>query len=218
MMDSIPALTPSYQINGSGVGAVAFGNDDKLFVRFYARPMIDHAASIAAGYPIKKDVDHTIIRQPGEKDEYNQPTIREDQMRFPRQWALYKEGKDQEVIGAPISILFPDSPSVVENLRFLKIQTIEQLANLNDTQIQNIGMGGRMFYEKAKAFLAAAEKGKGFHELEEKNKLMADQMEAMKAQIEAMSKRFTEKGEVIPAAPVQKRKYTKRQVAEKVGE
>ncbi len=59
-------------------------------------------------------------------------------------------------VGTPLSVLFPRSPEIGKNLQFDKIETIEQLAGLTDTQIQNIGIGGRQFTDRAKAFLASS--------------------------------------------------------------
>lgn len=152
-------------INEAGFGAV--GDDSKVWAEFRMHPVVDAVASKEAGRMIKKDVPYIKIIQPGESrlSVYDQPATDEDVARFPRQWQAFKAGQDQGVQGSPLSLLFPDNPAVVDNLKTIGIRTIEQLGECNDTAIQNIGMGGRQWVEKAKAYLAAADKGKDFHNL-----------------------------------------------------
>jgi hypothetical protein len=117
------------------------------------------------GRPIFVQVDYVRIRQPGERDEILRPAHRGDQQRFARRWQAYQEGRQELPAGTPLAILFPNNPEIVENLKYDKIFVVETLAGLNDTQIGNIGLGGRQFVDKAKAFLAAASNGKGLQEL-----------------------------------------------------
>ena len=117
------------------------------------------------GRPIFVQVDYVRIRQPGERDEILRPAHRGDQQRFARRWQAYQEGRQELPAGTPLAILFPNNPEIVENLKYDKIFVVETLAGLNDTQIGNIGLGGRQFVDKAKAFLAAASNGKGLQDL-----------------------------------------------------
>jgi len=188
-------------INEAGFGAV--GDDSKVFAEFRMHPVVDAVASKEAGRTIKRDVPYVKIVQPGESrlSVYDQPARDEDVARFPRQWAAFKAGQDQGVHGSPLSLLFPDSPAIVENLKTISIRTIEQLASLNDTQIQNVGMGGRQWVEKAKTYLAQAENGKEFHavttrleklELEARGK--DDRIAALEAALAEASVEKTKRG------------------------
>lgn len=143
------------------------GDDSKAWATFRMHPVVDAMASKEAGRPIKKDVLYIKIIQPGENNTqvYDQPATNEDLARFPRQFAAFQQHKAQEVIGSPLSLLFPDSPAICENLAHVGFRTVEQLAAANDTALQNIGMGARKWQEQAKAYLEQAEKGKDFHGL-----------------------------------------------------
>lgn len=171
-------------------GFGAQGDDNKVLAEFRMHPVIDAIASKDAGRPIKKDVPHVKIIQPGESrlSVYDQPATNEDVARFPRQWAQFQAGQKQDVTGSRLDLLFPESPAIVENLRGVGIFTIEQLAGLPDTGLQNVGMGARQWQEKAKAYLASADKGKDFHglssrldSLELKNKELSDRNAALEA-------------------------------------
>lgn len=146
------------------------GDDNKVWAEFRMHPVIDAVASKAAGRTIKVDQPYVKIIQPGESRLaiYDQPATDADAARFPRQWAAFQAGQKQDVHGSRLDLLFPESPAIVENLRSVSIFTIEQLASLPDSGLQNIGMGARTWQEKAKTYLAQAEKGKDFHGLSDK--------------------------------------------------
>lgn len=143
------------------------GADEKVFAEFYSRATIDQAKSKEAGYPVFVDVVHIKILQPGDArlSEYNQPARPQDIERFPRQWAAFQRQEKQDMEGAPLSLLFPTNPAIVENLKRFGVFVVEQLATLNDTALQEIGLGARTFKQKAQEYLAQADKGKSYHNL-----------------------------------------------------
>lgn len=156
------------EVHNRGFGQVTFGSDEKLIVWFYDKPLQNGAKSKEANRPIFDNVAHVHIQQPGERDCFEQPASAEHRMRFPRQWAAYEAKQKAVMDGTPLSVLFPTNAALVENFRHINILTVEHLAGLNDTAIQNIGLGGREFVEKAKHFLSAHESSKGFNELSAK--------------------------------------------------
>lgn len=185
-MNDIPHMQQSFNPNG---GPVQFGNDEKLIVWFHDKSVVDPIQSREAQRPIHVKQIYVHIQQAGERDYVDKPADREHQMRFPRQWAAYQQGTADIPPGTPLSILFPNNPEIIENLKYLKIQVVEQLAEINDTQIQNIGLGGREWHEAAKKYLAASEKGKGFSELEAKLNMALSAIEGL-----------TEKNKALEAA------------------
>lgn len=194
------------QMQRNGFAMASFGTDDKLWVQFHTKPVLDGTKSRAEGRPIYNDVTFVRIQQPAEKDCYDQPATQADIARFPRQWQAYQQGKQDTPQGTILAVLFPDQPSIVEMLAYLKVKTVEQLAALNDTQLQNVGMGALSWQRKAQAFLDAASKGRGIHALEADNQKLRDQLAEMGAKVEAMAKRFDAAGEMIPApAPARKK-------------
>jgi hypothetical protein len=159
----IPALPTHFDPNKGGM--VEFGDDSKLFVTFRAVSVVNPVRSQEAGRPIHEMVDYVRIQQPGERDCTDRPATQMDVQRFRRQWQMYQDGRSQIPDGTLLSVLFPNNPEIVDNLKYFKISTVEQLAELNDTQIQNVGIGGRAFHDAAKKYLAAADKGKDYHAL-----------------------------------------------------
>ncbi len=167
-------------------GLVEFGSDARLFVEFTSRSVLDEKASKDVGRPVHTQVDYVRIRQPAERDEILRPAHDGDRRRFARHWQAYQEGREATPAGTPLAILFPNNPEVVENLKYDKIFVVEQLAALTDTQIQNIGMGARAWSQNAKAFLDAANGGKGLQDLFAEVDQLSASMKAKDKRIEAL--------------------------------
>lgn len=148
-------------------GFATQGDDGKMWCEFRNVSTIDGIASREKGYPVYHDIAHCRLIQPGESrlSVYDQPAREQDKQRFPRQWDNFLKGKAQDAVGAPISLLFADSPAMVDNMKRIGVHTIEQLAGASDSAIQEMGLGGRQFQERAKQYLATADKGKDYHTL-----------------------------------------------------
>ncbi len=184
-------------------GLASQGDDSKVFAQFYTRSVVDGQASKEAGRQINKDMTYIKIIQPGESrlGTYDQPATETDTMRFPRQWQSYKTGQEQTAEGSPMSLLFPANPAIVDNLRNIGFHTVEQLANANDSALQNIGLGGREFQQKAKQYLAAADKGKDFHSLAAKVETLVNQAEADRQKIAALEAELARREEPVRRGP-----------------
>lgn len=193
----IPALPQTFDsVQG---GRVAFGDDSKLFVQFYQRPYLDKAQSQSLGRPHYVSVDFVRIQQPGERDVFDQPATDEHRGRFPKQWEAYRAGKADQIEGTLLAVLFPGNPDIVENLRYFKVFTVEQLAKLNDTQKQNIGMGAQQFVDAAQTFMEQSDKGKDFHGLSDQVERLTNQLAALAARNEALEAERAAKTERAPA-------------------
>jgi len=198
-MNDFPNMAQRFDPNG---GLVEFGDDSKLWAQFYIRPRYNAVKSQQEGCPVHDPIVHVRIQQPGERDCYDQPATDLDKRRFGRQWTAFVESREDIPEGTPLSMLFPNNPEIVESLKLSKVHTVQSLANLNDTQMQNIGMGGLTFREKARQYLATADKGKEFHELtarldkaELDRKADKDRIAALEAALaEASAKTDTKRG------------------------
>jgi len=153
------------------------GADSRLQVRFYKKPIQQEQESIDAGRPIYKEFDFVHICVAGDTlTEIDTYALQNHKTRFPVQWANYmnRQGAyDEEVVGTPVAEWPLVSKSQAEELRAMKFQTVESIANASDQQLQRIGMAAGMspyaFRDKAKAFLnlatTAAETDKREHEI-----------------------------------------------------
>ena len=177
------------------------GADSRLQVRFYKKSVQQEQESIDAGRPIFKDFDFVQICVAGDTlTEIDTYALQNHKQRFPIQWANYmnREGAhDEEIVGTPLAEWPLVSKSQAEELRAIKFQTVESIANASDQQLQRMGMIAGMspysFRDKAKAFLnlatTAAETDKREHEINAlKEELAKKELETAKIKAETDAK------------------------------
>jgi hypothetical protein len=177
------------------------GADSRLQVRFYKKSVQQEQESIEAGRPIYKDFDFVHICVAGDTlTEIDTYALNSHKQRFPVQWANYmnRQGAhDEEVVGTPLAEWPLVSKSQAEELRAMKFQTVESIANASDQQLQRMGMAAGMspyaFRDKAKAFLnlatTAAETDKREQEINAlKEELAKKELETAKIRQETEAK------------------------------
>ena len=134
--------------------------DENLLVRFFIDAVEDTAETAKQGRKIFKDVEWIDIRIPGSRDAVIRPVRpkgpQNDIDRFPRHYSLFKAriGNDEQVVGTPLAA-WPwqgMTRSRVEELKFLNIRTVEQLAGMSDSLGMKI-MGYHGMKQAAQAFL-----------------------------------------------------------------
>jgi hypothetical protein len=133
------------------------GWDDKLHVRFFMRPRIDPVQSQLENRPIYKDVPHIEIMIPGDKNNIVTAEVWDQHIRrFPEHWKQFQGGIKDQVIGTPLRAAPFLTEAQCEELAYFKIRTIEQLADLSDSNMSF--MGARELQQAAKKYI---EKTKG---------------------------------------------------------
>lgn len=165
----VPGINPG--INGPGPG------DDRLHVRFFFKPRIDNEASIRENRPVYKDTPYIEIMMPGEKNVIIiEPVWSQHQLRFPVQWAQFLAGEKDQMVGTPLKVAPFLTESQVEELAFFKIRTIEQLADLADSNMNF--MGAQMLKQSAKKFIEKSHSAEALiariEALEAENKRLAE--------------------------------------------
>jgi hypothetical protein len=73
-----------------------------------------------------------------------------DIARYPNEWNLFARNKRDDIIGTPISIMFPADPSRAEAYKYRYIHTVEQLANCTDGDLEGLGLGAGEDRERAR--------------------------------------------------------------------
>jgi hypothetical protein len=167
-------------------GTVSMGSDARLYVEFFAHSEHQPFKSQEAGRPIYEKRDYIKIIQPGERDQMIREVTELDRLRFPRQWQAYANQQQQMPDGTPIAVMFPQDPQICDQMRALKVHTVEQLAGLGEEGIKRLGMGGRAYVERAKAFLAAASNMTGAHEMQRQIEAQTDEIATLKAALERL--------------------------------
>ena len=176
-----PLKFDQQQIAHQGFGIATSGpNDMQMIVGFYPKSVLNQALSQKMGKRVCETKDFVKIQHPGETlNIVDRPAQDSDKVRWPRQWALYQQGKAQIPDGIPVSLLFPSQPNISDMLIGRGVHTVEQLANLSADALGNIGMGAQDWCNKAKRYLEQAEKGVNIHrfekELADRDQMIATQ-------------------------------------------
>jgi hypothetical protein len=130
--------------------------NEKLYVTFDMHQRHNQPKSDAEGRPVYDDVEYVRIIVPGDKqNEVHRPASEMDKRRWPRQYADFKSGAREAQSGTPLKEWTAISASQAKELEHFHVYTVEQLANLSDTNIQNIGPI-RGLQAKAKDYLEKA--------------------------------------------------------------
>lgn len=169
-------------------------------IEFYLQKVLDKKESARAGTEIWRDDEYVRIKFPGDNKKIVEKPAHEECIRnpetgrglishaemWPEHYAAFKAGLTQ-VQGTSLYVL-KLTPGVMATLKANNIETVEQLADMPDGNIRNLGMGYRMHVNAAKAYLEAREKGGSSAEvaalkaeLEQMKAMMADMMKPASA-------------------------------------
>ena len=181
--------------------------DSVMIARFYVRAVKNNFKSEKEARPIFENkiyceyypAGSTLLRM-------DVPANDIHKQRFSKQWAYFESTRKEDGGGAgtPISEWPILSPADVENLKGMKIQTIENVAAMSDNALGVLGMGianmsPHIFRAKAQAYLGAA-KDSALPQQQ------AADIEAMKKQIADLTSMLQAKNEVKPEVTAPKRK------------
>lgn len=115
--------------------------DESLVVFFYMGVMKNEAKSLDAGRHIFDDVEFCKIIIPGDKNNViDRPASPQDKRRFSKQYGLFKEGvKEEDQISGTRLKEWPFlSRAQCEELNYLNIKTVEQLADVRDDIVSRV--------------------------------------------------------------------------------
>ena len=178
-----------------------FAADNKLYVEFFRKPVLQPGKSRDAGRAVYEEVDYVRIHVPGDKSSViERPVSQQDQFRFADRYAKWKAGQEEAVTGTPLSALPGMTPSKVEEYKFFKLVTVEQLAEAND----NLGakfMSFQQDKQRAKAFLEVAKNNAPIEKMNEELAKRDAELEDLREQVKAMQASMKSKRNV--AAPAE---------------
>ena len=182
-----------------------YANDNKLFIKFHTQAVLHPAKSTQAGRAIYDDVDMITIRTPGSQLTSIVAPVKYYMDRFGDKYRLWKSSQLEAASGTPLEnfpFLFT-KPSMIAELKYRNIFTVEQLAELTDSGKQSI-MGGHELCKRAANWITkSAENAEDAEKAELKAKLakMEEQMALLMA--DKLANAPAEPAEVAP------KKFTK---------
>jgi len=137
-------------------GNPRFAGDKSLYVKFYYQPVLDKTKSLAEGRPIYQDKEYVDIIVPGDKGNVvTRPVRPMDRQRWPEIYKAFQENAEQVQIGTPLAVWPGITRSQVEELKYFKVLTVEQLAHMPDSVAQKF-MGVNTLRTRAQTFLEAS--------------------------------------------------------------
>lgn len=141
------------------------------------------------GRPIFEDREFVRIIIPGDRRSMAvEPVGEAHKARWPREYEAFRAGREAPVEGTPLSEwpVSLMSPARVQELAWFNLRTVEQLAAVNDAQLQNLGLGSRELRERARTWLEVAEKGAGpIERLISRNEELARETERLTRELKA---------------------------------
>jgi hypothetical protein len=160
-----------------------YAGDKSVHARFYIRPVHNEAKSAAAGRPIFDDKEFVEIRASGNSTNIvDRPVGDLDRRRFARQYTLFKAGDNEQIVGTRLTEVPWITRSQCEELAYLKVLTVEQLANVND-QLCTTMVGVYELKRRAAAYLEQAVGSAPITALQAENANLKNELETMKEAI-----------------------------------
>jgi hypothetical protein len=163
-------------------------------VQFFVHPV---ETNDAEGHRSFKDVDFVRVTPPGgnlvvERDarewlEQKRAERNPFYDHFKRAYDGWKEGQEPPVSGTPLTAVSCFTPAEVKMLQAAGIRSVEDLAAFPDGQLGKIGMGAVTLKNKGRAWLEASQSaGK-----------VAEELAALRTQLETLVRQNTEKDQQI---------------------
>lgn len=193
---------------GGNVGIVEYGGGARSQLAiFYNKSVHNPLRSQQEGRPVFEDKIYVRVAPAGERlNIVDRPANRGDQQRWPQQWALFQQNKEQTPEGTPIELLYPEKPAVAATLRANGVMTIEVCANLSANAIDSVGMGAQQWVNAAQKYVAYANRGvaitqhrKDLEERDSKIRVLTQQVEALQDEIMGMRSASASDGRQLAA-------------------
>lgn len=177
-----------------------YAYDDKLYVEFVREPVLHSGKSREAGRAIYEERDFIRIHVPGDKTSvvYREVTD-QDIQRFKLRYDKWKSGQAEAVSGTPLSAMPGMTPAKVEEYKFFKVITIEQLADAND-QLGQKFMSFHQDKARAKAFIDATKGNAPIEKMNEELQKRDAEIENLRTMVEALQASTTSKRKVAAHA------------------
>ena len=168
--------------------------DDLMHVEFYWNEPVDKWASEAAGKEVRgKRVPFVRIMRAGDNTSIMETPVREDHKgRWPRKWLAWQM-KEGLIEGAGVDIpgwkieewdAVNKNETQLHELKYMRFNTVEQLAGASDAQLQKIGIDGLGLRERARVALKERGRAEYKAEMEAKDKQLKEMQERL-AKLEA---------------------------------
>lgn len=158
-----------------------------VYPRFYMRQKQNEKATRDEGRPIFFEKEYVEIFIAGDKRTViDTPVNDEHKKRWPEEYRRFKESGKATIEGTTLKEWGAIPATRALELNAMNVMTVEQLSDLADTMIQNIGMDGRALVAKAKAFIEARKDAAAIEKYAAENTKLRDDIDFLKLQLEEL--------------------------------
>lgn len=161
--------------------------DKVLLVKFFFKPMLDKEKSAQEQRAVYKDRLYISITIPGSREATVRVAHAGDLERFPEHYARFKNRVEEPQEGTPLKEWPMITRSMAEELSFLNVKTVEQLAGMTDTHAGKL-MSGYQLKQDAKDWLERTKKDVSESKLQKELSERDETIAKMQAQIEELMK------------------------------
>lgn len=177
----------------AGLDESRFSGDDRLFVTFSRKPVLQPGPSREAGRAIYKETDFIRIMVPGDKlSIVERPVDEIDRRRFGAKYEKWLAGAGNAIEGTPLSSLPTMTQAKVEEYKFFGIHTVEQLAGAADSVGQKF-FGFNEDKRRANAFIELAKGNAPLEKMNDELKKRDADIEELRAQLAALTRQATKR-------------------------
>ena len=178
---------------------------DNALGMFYSRAVEDKKATLATRIKQFKQVPYCKILIPGDRlNEHDQPARDKDKERFPAAWAKFEGGNEQPHLdGLPIERWGMIDIAQAAFLKYHNCFTVQQLAEMSDANISDLGGNVRTLSNQAKIFLETAKAADGegpAYALQARIDNQADEIAILKEQVQGLQEAL-QQSKMISAPP-----------------
>jgi len=129
-----------------------------LIATFYHRPVQNEEETEVQGRPIFDTHDYIEIMIPGDsKTKVNRRVKNEDKEKYPEAWARFQNNEKGAIVGTPLTEWNFLTSTRAAELRAQGLSTVEEIADMADGYLGNLGPDGRKLQDRAKQFLAGSD-------------------------------------------------------------
>ena len=155
--------------------------DDLLHVEFFWKePVLQWQTEVQGKEVRGPRTPFVRIVRPGDNTSIIETAVRDDhKARWPQKWLAWqiREGMIEgagDIPGWKLDDWPGIKPDQLNEVKFLRFSTVEQLAGASDAQIQRLGVGGIGLREQARAALKERNRAEYKSEIDAKDKMIAD--------------------------------------------
>lgn len=140
--------------------------DNRLLVKFFLKERPDKAQTQEQGRPIFKEVEYVDIKVAGSRNGGAcRPATIHDKQRFSRHYEAFKQRIELPLTGTPLGEWALMPRTLVDQLAFMHVKTVEQLSEMSDTDASKV-MGLIGLKGKAVKWLESSDKTALINELD----------------------------------------------------